>query len=187
MLDQLQNQIFNLPSPRRAYQPDPDAHEHSPRHRNNMQDNVQSTFLLTPVVCQQYTGPVSMPPGSSYVTRPYWSQVSTALDNFIENGRYDTYGRRAAGSSPDDQSMPDYPHSLTPVSSRSVPNNQEFNSTASQMLTDGGIFDSPYHGPNGSIGSGWVSLSVQQTQSSEHLHFTAYLSMESLILNSLAP
>lgn len=155
MLDQLQNQTFNLPSPRRAYQPDPDAHSHSPRHRNSMQDDVRSRLrVTTPVVYQQYTGPISMPTSDSYVPRPYWSQVSTALDTSIDNGRYDTYGRWAAASSSGDQSIPDCSHSSTPISSRSVSNNQEFNWTASQMLTDEGIFDSAYHGPIGPIGSG---------------------------------
>ena len=120
-----------------------------------MQDNVQSRFLGTPpAVYQQYTGPIFAPATDSYVPRPYLSPVSTAVDTFIDSGRYDTYGRRAAVSSSGDPSMPDYLHSLTPVSSRNVSNDQEFNRTARQMLTNGGTFDSAYHGPNGPIVSG---------------------------------
>ena len=128
-----------------------------------MQDNVPSRFLGTPpAVYQQYTGPIFVPAINSYAPRPYLSPVSTAVDTFIESGRYDTYGRGAAISSSGDPSMPDYLHSLTPASSRNVSNTQESNSTAGQMFTDWGIFDSAYHGPNGPIVSGYVIFSVRQ-------------------------
>ena len=155
MLNDLQNQIFSLQSPRKAYQPDPDSHGHSPRHRNSMQDNVQSRFLVNPpVVYQQYSGAISIPPGNSYAPRPRWSQVSTPFDTFVDNSCYDTYGRRAVASSSGDQSMPDYSHSSTPLSSRSVSNNQDFNSTARQFLMDGQAFDPAYHSPKEPVGSG---------------------------------
>ena len=159
MLYQLQNQIYGLTSPQKVQEPDPDAHGHSPRRRVNMLDSVQARMaVVPPLVYQDPT--VSGLASSSHLqfAHPYWQQIPQAYDLFLGNGRYQAYGRRPTTSSSGDQSMPDYPHSLTPSSSRNISNNQDHQDPTAEVLTNvGTILDSCYYSPNRPASNGTVA------------------------------
>lgn len=144
MLVQLQNQIYNLPSPRKGTrEPNPDAHGHSPRHRN-----VPARMVVAPsVIYQDPTGPGLYPSSNLHFPRPYWPQIPTTYDTYVDNSRYHTFGSWAAPpSSSSDLSMPDYSRSLTPASSRNLSN------SAAQVPL-GGV-ESDYYSPNGPVSNG---------------------------------
>lgn len=112
MWDQIP-QICNVSSPRKP-KPGSDAHGHSPSLRI-CKDPAQATFKMTqPAIA----------PHTKQTTDPYWSFTPPMSDPFVDDAKHRGYRRQDARSTSGDQSMPDYPHFITPVSIRNHSNNE---------------------------------------------------------------
>lgn len=153
MLYQLQNQIFGA-SPTHKDEPDPDTHGHSPRQRGMASVTLQSRMTMPHISYPDYgMSPVRL--HGPQLGDPYWSPIPQAHDVFMEDAAYLPFRRRGATSSSGDQSMPDYPPSLSPGSSRAHSNHQDslnlvndlYNTAANAELHDS---------PNRPVGSGTI-------------------------------
>ena len=159
MLYQLQNQICSLASPPKCSEPDPDAHGHSPRHRNSTVDSSQPKVMMVPSYAyQDHSASGLVASRNPPFAQPYWPQVPPVYGACYDNGGYHAYRRRPAPSSSGDQSMPDYSHSLTPSSSRNISHNHDPQDQMAEVFANvGGILDSCYHSPNRPVSNGTVA------------------------------
>ena len=160
MIYQLQNQCYSFPSPRKAQQPDPEAHGHSPRQRNTIADALRSRMTdVPPSFCQDYhgLGHGSVPSSNIQFSHPYWQQIPTTHDPSLDSGRFYAFAR-AAPSSSGDQSMPDYSRSLTPASTRNTSNFQDPNTAMADAVTDDAESLDPFtYSPHRSVSNGTVA------------------------------
>ncbi|KAI9835467.1 MAG: hypothetical protein M1819_002385 [Sarea resinae] len=108
-------------SPRKDQSFDSTAHSHSPRRRNSSGGQTQTLPSLPgPYHHFNSMGPPSLPLQGSALPNNQWVPLLPTPDPFLSGSNRFTHRGWAGRLSSGDQSMPDYSHSITPVSSRSI-------------------------------------------------------------------